>query len=311
MAEKTPVKGQFAWSFYKQPGGVVEVAKNKLPKNPEANGCIFSGGKWWQENIKAENKENLPNGYYQQLLGGKNLDWIRCYAEGKYTFVQEGRPVWPEYDDDIMSGDTSLDPYYPVQIGVDFGLTPAAVFGQRTTTGAWKIIDEIVTFDMGLERFGRELMARIAEQYNKHDILIWGDPAGNKRDEIYEVTAFDHLRSLGFKAQPTDTNAFQVRREAGASPMNRLVSGKPGIIVDKTCLRLRKSLSGGYFFKRQSMGAGQERYKDTPVKNEHSHIGDAFGYLMLGGGEQTRLRRGKYKTVSHETFTANTDFNIF
>ena len=92
-------------------------------------------------------------------------------------------------------------------------------------------------------------MARIAEQYNKHDILIWGDPAGNKRDEIYEVTAFDHLRSLGFKAQPTDTNAFQVRREAGASPMNRLVSGKPGIIVDKTCLRLRKSLSGGYFFK--------------------------------------------------------------
>lgn len=311
LAEKTPIKGQFAWNFYKQPGGVVEVAKNKLPKNPEANGCIFSGGKWWQENAKAENKENLPNGYYQQLLGGKNLDWIRCYAEGKYTFVQEGRPVWPEYDDDIMSGDTSLDPYYPVQIGVDFGLTPAAVFGQRTTTGAWKIIDEIVTFDMGLERFGRELMARIAERYNKHDILIWGDPAGNKRDEIYEVTAFDHLRSLGFKAQPTDTNAFQVRREAGASPMNRLVSGKPGIIVDKTCLRLRKSLSGGYFFKRQSMGAGQERYKDTPVKNEHSHIGDAFGYLMLGGGEQTRLRRGKYRNVSRETFTANTDFEIF
>ena len=87
--------------------------------------------------------------------------------------------------------------------------------------------------------------------------------------------------------------------------------GKPGIIVDKSCLRLRKSLSGGYFFKRQSMGAGQERYKDTPVKNEHSHIGDAFGYLMLGGGEQTRLRRGKYRNVSRETFTANTDFEIF
>ena len=46
-----------------------------------------------------------------------------------------------------------------------------------------------MTFDMGLERFGQELLGRIAERYSKHEILIWGDPAGNKRDEIYEVTA--------------------------------------------------------------------------------------------------------------------------
>jgi hypothetical protein len=58
-----------------------------------------------------------------------------------------------------------------------------------------------------------------------------------KRDEIYEVTAFDHLRSLGLKAQPTDSNAFQVRREAGAGPMNRLVSGRPGLLVHKRCLK--------------------------------------------------------------------------
>ena len=124
---------------------------------------------------------------------------IRCYAEGKFTFVQEGRPVWPEYDDELMSGDTEVDPYFPVQIGVDFGLTPAAIFGQRTNAGGWRILDELVTFDMGLERFGQELLGRIAERYSKSEILIWGDPAGNKRDEIYEVTAFDHLRSLGFK----------------------------------------------------------------------------------------------------------------
>jgi hypothetical protein len=81
-------------------------------------------------------------------------------------------------------------------------------------------------------------------------------------------------------------------------------------MVDKKCLRLRKSLSGGYFFKRQSLGAGQERFKDTPVKNDHSHVGDAFGYLMLGGGEQRRLRRGNHQS-SGQTYTANTDFAIF
>ena len=261
-------------------------------------------------NPTAENRNNLPPGYYQQLLGGKNADWIRCYAQGMYTFVQEGRPVWPEYDDELMSAELEADPYYPVQIGVDFGLTPAAVFGQRTNGGAWRVLDELVSFDMGLERFGQELQARVAEKFNKNEILIWGDPAGNKRDEIYEVTAFDHLRSIGFKAQPTDSNAFQVRREAGAAPMSRLISGKPALLVDKKCLRLRKSLSGGYFFKRQSLGAGQERFKDTPVKNDHSHVGDAFGYLMLGGGEQRRLRRGTYQSAGG-TYTANTDFNIF
>jgi hypothetical protein len=29
----------------------------------------------------------------------------------------------------------------------------------------------------------------------------------------------------------------------------------------------------------------------APNKNEHSHVGDAFGYLLLGGGEYNRLTR--------------------
>ena len=313
LSEKNPIGGRFPWKFFRQPGGVLEVSAKDLPENPEANGFVFSGGKWWMVNPSAENKVHLPDGYYEQLLGGKNADWIRCYAEGKFTFVQEGRPVWPEYDDEMMSADVQYDPQYPLQIGVDFGLTPAAIFGQRTSGGAWKILDELVTFDMGLERFGQELIGKIAASFNKAEVQIWGDPAGNKRDEIYEVTAFDHLQSIGFRAQPTDSNAFNVRREAAAAPMNRLVGGKPGLLVSKKCLRLRKSLSGGYFFKRVSMGAGQDRFKDAPVKNEHSHCGDAFGYLMLGGGEQRRLRRGTYggSFAGGQTFNASTDFEVF
>ena len=105
----------------------------------------------------------------------------------------------------MMSADVQYDPQYPLQIGVDFGLTPAAIFGQRTSGGAWKILDELVTFDMGLERFGQELIGKIAASFNKAEVQIWGDPAGNKREEIYEVTAFVHLQSIGFLAQPTDS----------------------------------------------------------------------------------------------------------
>jgi hypothetical protein len=75
---------------------------------------------------------------------------------------------------------------------------------------------------------------------------------------------------------------------------------------------IRKSLAGGYHFKRVAVGAGQERFKDAPNKNEHSHVGDAFGYLLLGGGEHKRLTKSPLSasTVIAQTVASN-DFNIF
>ncbi|MGB1192619.1 MAG: hypothetical protein ACPG3T_06825, partial [Pseudomonadales bacterium] len=137
-----------------------------------------------------------------------------------------------------------------------------------------------------------------------------GDPAGAKRDEIFEVTAFEHMRTLGLRAQPTASNDFMVRREAGAAPMNRLIDGKPGLLVDRKCNRTRKSLAGGYHFKRVAMGGGQERFRDAPNKNEHSHVGDAFGYLMMGS-EHRMLTRNSHGRQQFKQLTANMDFNVF
>ena len=309
LAEKDPMKGKYAWKFFNQPGGVLEVTKEELPENPEANGFVFSCGKWWQTNPKAENLKNLPSGYYEQTMLGKNLDWVRCYAQGVYTYVQEGKPILPEYDDAIMTEDfIEPDPNVPIQIGLDFGLTPAAVFGQKLNNGRWVILDELVTFDMGLERFGHMLKSELEAKYPKYEVMIFGDPAGQQRDQIYEVTAFDHLKTLGMNARPTASNDFKVRREAGAMPMNRLIDGKPGLLVAAKCERTRKALSGGYHFRRVQI-AGHERYKDQPFKNQHSHVGDAYMYLMLGGGEHRQLTRGS--TQRHRQATAKTDFDIF
>jgi hypothetical protein len=313
MAEKEKMAGAYAWKFFKQPGGMTEVDPADLPENPEAQDHIFAAGKWWKLNPKAENVGNLPAGYYQQMLLGKNLDWIRCYASGTYTYVQEGRPVWPEYDDSMMSGDVEYDPQLPLQVGLDFGLTPAAVIGQRYPNGRWVMLHEIVTFDMGLERFGQQLLAELNAKFPTAQVMLWGDPAGMARDAIYEVTAFDHLRTLGLRAQPTYSNDFKIRREAAAMPMQRLINGKPGLIVAKECKLLRKSLAGGYHFKRIAIGAGQERFRDAPNKNEHSHIGDAFGYLLLGGGEHKRMTKNGLQ--SSGTFIAPTvataEFDVF
>ena len=90
--------------------------------------------------------------------------------------------------------------------------------------------------------------------------------------------------------------------------MNRLIDGKPGLLIDSKCKRLRKALSGGYHFKRVQI-SGAERYRDQPNKNEHSHVGDAYMYLLLGGGEHRALTRGSNPNFKQST--ANTDFDIF
>ena len=291
LAEVEQMSGPYAWKFFRQQGGLLEVASAAVPtEHPEAQGYCFGGGVWWQTNPQAENLSNLPVGYYEQLALGKSLDWLRTYACGQYGYVVEGKPVWPEYDDDKMTADVEPDPSLPVQIGLDFGLTPAAVFGQRHPNGQWRLVHEIVSEEMGLERFTLLLKAELERRFPKFEAEIWGDPAGSARDQVYESTCFDHLRTVGLLARPCGTNDFRTRRDALAAPMQRYVAGQPGLLVDRACARLRKALAGGYHFKRLQI-AGHERYRDAPNKNEHSHVGDAAAYCCLGGGEHRRLVR--------------------
>ena len=311
LAEKDRPTGRFAWDFFRQPGGVLEVPLEDLPQEmPEAQGYIHQAGRWWQTNPKAENLRNLPTGYYDQLLGGKNLDWIQCYARGEYTFVQEGRPVWPEFNDQMMAADLEPEPNVPVHIGLDFGLTPAAVFAQKLPDGRWHVLHELVSFDMGLERFCSMLKSDIEARFPRMEMLVWGDPAGSQRDQIFETTAFDHLKTHGILARPTATNEFRTRREALAIPMGRLIDGKPGFMIDRRCLKLRKSLGGGYHFKRLAIGAGQERFRDVPDKNEHSHVGDAAGYCLLGS-EHKMMTKRPTPTGGRPTQAKVLDFDVF
>ena len=96
-----------------------------------------------------------------------------------------------------------------MQVGLDFGLTPSAVFGQKMQNGRWHIL-EIVTFDMGLEH-AHLLKSELETWFPKFECMIWGIE-GSARDMIYEQTAFDHLKTHGLVARPTATNEFKTKR---------------------------------------------------------------------------------------------------
>src|SRR4051812_27103138 len=70
--------------------------------------------------------------------------------------------------------------------------------------------------------------------------------------------------------------------------LRRLVDLKPGRMISPACKVLRKGFAGGYHFKRVKV-TGDERYHDTPNKNEFSHVHDALQYALSGGGEVRAL----------------------
>lgn len=241
----------------------------------------------------AENIQNLIPGYYLKASAGKKADWIKVYINNQYGFVQEGRPVIEEYQDAFhsdagMPNKLQYVPAWGLRIGLDFGLTPAAVFGQRDPMGRWNILSEIVSERMGAEALAEQIKAHLGEKYPNMPpnglISIIGDPAGDQGAQTDERTVFQALASKGVVAMPASTNDFMIRREAVAQACTRFIDGRAGLLVSENCPKLRKALSGGYQF-RKLLIASQDRYETKPSKNMHSHVAEALQYLLVGGGE--------------------------
>lgn len=244
---------------------------------------------------EAENIDNLPKNYYSNMQDGKDREWINVYVHGCYGFVTDGKPVWPEYKDDTHSTDEeiSFDPRRVIHVGIDFGLTPAAVFAQETAAGRWLVFDELVTEDMGAKNFARLLNQHINKHYPDCEFDMYGDPAGDFRAQTDEITPFQILSSEGIYASPTYTNDVLVRLEAVSAVLSRMdFAGNPAFLIGPKAVILRKGMAGGYKYKRMAV-SGQERYMDKPDKGRYSHVCDALQYLMVGAGEGGRIIESK------------------
>lgn len=254
------------WTMYKQPGGLLRQDDGTYIPNPDA-----------------ENIENLPGGheYYIRQLSGKHPNWIKSYLLGEYAENLDGKPIYPQFNDELHAGETKVIRGMPVYVGLDFGLTPAAVFGQITPRGVLNVLDEIVAEDMGIKQFAESLMLPLLRtKYKDCAWNVFGDPAGVKRSDTDERTVFDELRGLGIYAQPTESNSPQARWEAIRYWLNRMTDGKPAFRLDPECKVVRKGFLGGYRFKR--MNVSGERYMDKADKNEYSHPHDALQYMAQG-----------------------------
>jgi len=270
MAEETHPTG---WQFIAQPGGVIRV------------------GDEWVVNPDAENLCNLPDGYYLDGLSGKSEDWIKVNLANLYGFVMDGRPIHPGYTDSLHCQTFELNPRLGLYVGMDFGLTPAAVFAQRQPMGGWRVRSELVATSMGAKNFAREIRAHLAERYPSYEIQgVWGDPAGDQRSQADdEQTPFKIMNAGDVPAKPAPTNDTTLRYAAVDEALGRIIDHEAGLQIHPDCRMLRKALAGGYCFRRLQVAG--ERYADKADKNMYSHVAEALQYLLVGAGEHRPLVR--------------------
>lgn len=246
----------------------------------------------------AENIANLPPGYYDEQAAAQPDWWVQRFIRNAWGFARDGKPVYPEFSDrtHVAAHDLVGDPRLVLRVGLDAGATPAAVIGQQTPSGQWRLLDELVVPDddtMGPSRFGRQLADLIASRYPRFEVDACGDPAaGAGADRTAGELDWLQIvaREAGFRVRPAPlpSNNLPVRLESVRRQLQTMIDGDmPGLVVSPRCKTLRRGFNSGYRYRRQAVAGG--RHEDKPEKNHWSHIHDALQYLILGSGGYARV----------------------
>lgn len=223
----------------------------------------------------AENIENLPEGYYNTQ--GRSDEYIRTFIDGEYGHSLAGTPVYNHFQPNYHVAKGELTPQKgsvkPIIVGLDLGLTPAAVIGQQDMRGRAIIMDDIAEFDMGLIRFVRtRLKPLLAEKYGGMPVRVIVDPAGKSRSQNDEKSAVEILQNEGLTVVPASTNNITARLNAVDDLLMRQVDGDPVFLMDSRCTKLKAAMMGGYRYHQKT---------GNIEKNNHSHVADALQYFAL------------------------------
>lgn len=252
--EKFEVEKPRGWEIFKQPGGL----------DPDA-----------------ENLENLPTGYYEDMMVGADKEWINVHVHAKYGRSKSGRPVYEDTYVPDFHTTHDLKPMHGTSliIGQDFGRTPAAALFQRDARGRVLLLEELVSENMGLESFiDKKLKPLLNDRYPGFRVAVAGDPAGWQKSQINEQSCADILKVAGFVAVRPPSNLIAPRLGAVEHLLRQQIDGKAMFLIDKDrCPTIVGGFEHGYRFKKKRDGS----YEATPEKNSFSHPHDAVQYAAM------------------------------
>lgn len=262
------------------------------------------GFAFWQS-AYPENEHNLPDGYYGNLRArlAHRPDLIRRFLDGKFGFQQSGKAVTPQFNEDIHVS-TGLVPVKGGELTLcwDFGLNPTCLITQVTPLGHWLILEAYVGDGIGVEELIVETIKPVlAARYKGYRWKHVGDPAGQNREQSSSKRSAVRVirQELGgyFRAGPI---TIRERIEPLRSVLSRTIGGRGLVQVDRRRAKaVVGALRGGWHFKESTDGV----ISPEPVKDMHSHPGDAASYgaaILFPMGRLQAPRRGS--APSHANF---------
>lgn len=247
---------------------------------------------------EAENLRFLPPDYYN--TDGLSDEFIKTMIDVQYGTSKEGLPVFKNtFNPAIHMAKDFLSPLhsaaYPVVIGLDAGLTPAAVLMQQTPMGSVNILDEVYTpkgETSGMERFLQvKLLPLLRGKYPEATLLVVVDPAAMQRSQPTEETVFDIVTKARLRVIPGPTQDLDLRIGSMETLLSRMSSdGKPGLQISPSCTGLKAAMQYGYIYAAKKDGELEEKPAKT---HPDSDLADAAMY-----GSSYLVGASKYRNVS-------------
>ncbi len=292
LAQNSSDETHWTYKRFFDPGNPGDP-KMPLPPKQKHGFRVFQTG-------RPENTKNLPAGYYQrmeaQYEADGRTDLRDRFARGDVGFQQPGKPVTPEFVRSLHVRPGLLELDVELRLLWDFGGSPCCHMSQVTPMGHWNILETHQSDGgMGVFEMIEEVIAgRIADRFHGAAITHYGDPAGMQKEQSKaSQSAVKMLKQmLGGRWVPGPVK-FNERLQPLRRVLGLMRNGTGLVQIDeedaKACWM---SLRGGWHYKVHPNGV----VADRPVKDNHSHPGDALGYgaaeIFPGGAMKTRKRSG-------------------
>lgn len=272
-----------------------------MVSNPYANGCEWHRALELERppewaffrqpsglSAEAENIENLPANYYENLCEGASDGWIKVHVHGLNGDDKSGAAVFS----DSFVTDFHTRPHLrhgsdrPYLIGLDTDRNPAALICQMDAMGRLLVLKEVFSEGMGLETFTTTKLTPTMYNDFPGRAFVVGDPSGVRRSSITEESSFQAMARMGYDAVPAPTNNIDPRLRAVEERLNSQIGGGPALMISQSgCPTLIRAMASEYRYPRSKRG---ELGMSPEKRHPWSDLCDALQYACLGASMSRR-----------------------
>ena len=292
------------WTFRRLFQDVIKIAKNVYIFDFDAPNITFS-----RFHVPVGENRFLSDLQRQATKAAYSKDKSSStrFVKGEFAPIYKGKKVTPDYNADGQH--ISELPLAPAKgligfRGWDGYGYPCCTLGQITRTGRLVFLDTCYVENSDIRVLIKNQVHPLLESPRwKNKCKAWRDigdvsmatPDQSNKEESAARVIETELDTY-FERGPAK---WQFIRRSIVSAINANISGKAAIVVNKDNTRLHKALDGGWHYKVDSAG---NITSETPVKDAHSHPGDAFGnvvsILLPKGNPAKEISRKLWNTIT-------------